>query len=98
MDLEILGSLRPMMSRGSVAALQYPLGSGGVAYFALAVSESVNDALIKVKDYLRSVGDVLRRNAEDYERRRVKVTGGEFNSVVSREWASGPWFGYLLFE
>ncbi|MGC9227076.1 hypothetical protein [Caldivirga sp.] len=82
MNLETIASLRPVREVGGVAAVQYPLRNDDAIYFAVAVSETKDDALAKVKEHLNKAGEAIRHMAEEYESKRVKVTGGEFSGVA----------------
>ncbi|RLG74455.1 MAG: hypothetical protein DRO12_06800, partial [Thermoprotei archaeon] len=78
-DLETKGHVSSVPREGSVVALQYPLKKGESIYFVAAVAETIELAMKNFKEFLPRVREVLDKVSEEYDRRRVKVIGGEFD-------------------
>jgi len=82
LDLEAKGFVNSISREGSVVALQYPLKKGESIHFVVAVAETIDLAMKNVKEFLPRVREVLNHVAEEYDRRRVKIVGGEFDGCA----------------
>jgi len=81
-DLERLGRLTPTAVRGSAAALQFPVRRGDKLRFVASVAETLDALGDKCLRMLNEAPDLLNKLVEEYEERRVKVVGGEFDGCA----------------